>query len=268
MAAPTPPSLQGFYSPVQQVPLSADVQATNHLKCVGGVDGCLSDTAELQRFGQTDGVIEVWEDSRLTAPLRKQLWGRGGIFMVGTANDPTLKTFYDRSPRVAVIILKDTAGHILDLKVLDWPMAEIRMPLFVRPPLRTYLLAVDTSGPSARSGLTGEFLDIDPAKGRLAFERYAAPNSVAIKYPNGVTLQQHWHAYGDLSIPPNGQFELWAAGAQPARFQSSSCAIESYIDPATKQYIFETGDEKVSGHVDGTMWHESIGVNFSSCQDF
>jgi transposase-like protein len=37
-----------------------------------------------------------------------------------------------------------------------------------------------------------EAVRLDPATVRLALERYAAPNSVAIKYPNGVTLQQHW----------------------------------------------------------------------------
>lgn len=260
--------LQG-YSRVQWIALTAEERVSINLRCEGGVDGTCKRTARMHRFAHSGGTIEIWEDSRFTAELRRRLWGRGGIVMLGGRTDPITKNFYQRREKDALVILRDTAGRIRDELKVNWPLMEIRQPLSVRPGVRTYLVAIDTSGPSARSGVSGRFLDINAAQGLLRFEDYIAPKSVLIRYPDGVTLRHAWRSRGHVEVPPNGQFVFTGpSGDRPAAFQSSSCAIDSYIDPKTNQYVFETGDNRVSGQLAGDVWRETVRVDFRSCQDF
>ena len=95
-----------------------------------------------QSENQIDGKLQILEDARLTPPLRKALWGTGGVDI---DEDPSLAEFKADPPHNAMVRIVTSKGVVVQTFPLERSLVRLETVKLYGTPHLTYLITVDYS---------------------------------------------------------------------------------------------------------------------------
>ncbi len=175
--------------------------------------------------GSAGQALEILEDSRISPPLRGQMWHVSSDPAFVLPQDSPLAAELARHPlRAARLRLMDAQGAVLAEQLLDEPLARVERALWRGLAAPTYLLTVDHSvGMGSYAGLSTVLLA--PGESGLDPATYAAPGGRSGILRLGETLKTGWQAVPGRAGGPD---ELEQALCRPDGQGGFTVSYETY----------------------------------------
>jgi hypothetical protein len=246
-AGGSPPGMQL----VKSLPLSGTLNGIVRIECND------SEHCQIHRMmAQVDGpagMLELWQDARITPKLRDRLWDRPGG-PIGFSGDMA---------RNAMLVLRNAAGAIVAQTTVETPLADLE-PLLLGTPMPTFLISIDYRTPQTVVIGRG-ILQADPASSSLSYATYTGPRSMPIIRPDGINATVAIPG-PDAVIAFQNNFVLETnAAARTASLTVTGCYPDSYINYRTKRKI----DTVLTVHArydlhDGT-WTRAARLAYDNC---
>jgi hypothetical protein len=98
-----------------------------------------------QEANGVSGTLQLLLDTRLTAPVREELWGVGDWSLVLAPESATYKAFANRPPINALLRVVDVNGSVVSKRELERPLAKLEEWDSVSSRNRWFLLTEDLS---------------------------------------------------------------------------------------------------------------------------
>lgn len=153
-----------------------------------------------QQENGVSGWLQMMIDGRISAEVRKQMWGSGPWSFVLSESDPLYKSFTANPPHNAELRIADAQDHILASESLERPLARIE-PVTLQAQTQTFLVTVDYSaGLGSYAGPTTFLLELNGPRFEWVQATSEGPKAM-VKVALARTLKSDWK----LSRSESGQ---------------------------------------------------------------